>query len=205
MVPRSSHPLETPCNFRGYRISGTFRLNPTHWKLPVIPDQDKTVVAATDLLEQHKKFTPPSTIHKRKHIAINKQLQSILSNNPRQRVDKAQEPRVDNTPPQRVNTATPQRVDTCMTSSDSPTDTRVLRMTPRIHQRHTRRNTQMPDIMEVAEPHPEQGTRHGIFSTCNVSCNTLGFFQRVTCLHVGLHVTRYTLHDISIPPTGNYL
>ena len=32
---------------RGYCISGTFRLDPTHWKLPAISEQDKTVVAAT--------------------------------------------------------------------------------------------------------------------------------------------------------------
>ena len=100
---------------RGYRISGTFRLDPTHWKLPTISEQDKTVVAATKLLEQHKKFTPPSAIHKMKNIDIIKQLQAILSDNPQQRVEKAQEPRVDNTPTQRVNTATPQRVDTSMT------------------------------------------------------------------------------------------
>ena len=31
-------------NTRRYRISGTFCLNPTHWKLPVISEQDKTVV-----------------------------------------------------------------------------------------------------------------------------------------------------------------
>ena len=44
---------------REYRISGTFHLNPTHWKIPTISEQDKIVVAATELLEQHKKFTPP--------------------------------------------------------------------------------------------------------------------------------------------------
>ena len=44
---------------RGYRISGTFRLDHTHWKLPGIPEQDKKVVAATELLEQYNKFTPP--------------------------------------------------------------------------------------------------------------------------------------------------
>ena len=48
---------------RGYQISGTFRLDPTHWKLPVISEQDKMVVAATDLLEQYNKFIPPSAIN----------------------------------------------------------------------------------------------------------------------------------------------
>ena len=143
---------------RRYRISGTFRLNPTHWKLPIISEQDKTVVEATELLEQHKKFTPLSAIHKIKQIAIIKKLQEILSNNPRQRVEKAREPRVDNTPPQRVNTATLQRVNTGMTSNGSPKYPRVLRTTPHIHQRHTRQNTPMPAIMEVAEPHTETKT-----------------------------------------------
>ena len=113
------------------------------------------MVSATELLEQHKKFTPPSASKKMKHIQIIKQLQEILSKNPQQRIEKAQEPRVDDTPPQRVNTATPQRVDTSMTSSGSQTDPRILRKTPCIHQRHTRRNTPMPTIMKVEEPHSE--------------------------------------------------
>ena len=90
-----------------------------------------------------------------KHIQIIKKLQEILFDNTQQRIEKAREPRVENTPPQRVNIATPQRVDRGMTSSGSPTDPRFLRTTPRIHQRHTRRNTPMPTIMKVAEPHSE--------------------------------------------------
>ena len=74
---------------RGYRISGTFRLDPTHWKLPTISEQDKTGLAATELLEKHKKTTPPSEIQKMKHIDIIKQLQEILSDNPQKRVEKA--------------------------------------------------------------------------------------------------------------------
>ena len=109
---------------RGYRISGTFRLNPTHWKISTISEQDKTVAAATDLLEQHKKFTPLSASQNMKHVKIIKQLQEIPYDNPQQRIEKAREPRVDDTPPHRVNTATPQRVDTSMTSSGSPTDPR---------------------------------------------------------------------------------
>ena len=45
-----------------------------------------------------------------------------------------------------------------MTSSGSPTDPRVHRKTPRIHQQHTRRNTPMPTITEFAEPHSETKT-----------------------------------------------
>ena len=71
---------------RGYHISGTFRLDPTNWKLPAISEQDKIVVAATELLEQYIKFTPPSAIHKMKHIDIIKKLQAILYENPQQRV-----------------------------------------------------------------------------------------------------------------------
>ena len=35
---------------RGYRISGTYRLDPSHWTLPAVSEQDKTVTAAVDLL-----------------------------------------------------------------------------------------------------------------------------------------------------------
>ena len=92
------------------------------------------MVAATELLEQHKQFTPPSDIHKIKLITVIKQLQEILSDNPRQKVDNAQGPRVENTPPQKVNAVTTQRVDIGMTSSEIPTDPIVLRTTPHIHQ-----------------------------------------------------------------------
>ena len=55
---------------RGYRITGTFCLDPTHWKVPKISEQYETVVAAAELLEQHKKFTPPSASQNMKHIKI---------------------------------------------------------------------------------------------------------------------------------------
>ena len=35
---------------RGYKITGTYRLDPFHWALPVVSKQDKTVTAAKDLL-----------------------------------------------------------------------------------------------------------------------------------------------------------
>ena len=76
---------------RGYRISGTFRLNPTNWKLPVISGQDKIVVAATELLEQHKKIHSPlghsqdKTYHCHQTVARNPIRQSTTKGRQRTR------------------------------------------------------------------------------------------------------------------------
>ena len=40
-------------NSKGYRISGCYRLDPTHWTVPSISEQDNTVRAAADLLKQY--------------------------------------------------------------------------------------------------------------------------------------------------------
>merc|ERR1711966_529552 len=42
---------------RGYRLSGTYRLYPQHCRMPVISEEDRTVSAATELLEKMKKET----------------------------------------------------------------------------------------------------------------------------------------------------
>ena len=136
---------------KGYRITGTYRLDPTHWTMPTVSEQDKTIVAASDLLEMYEHIPPPSAKLKQKHIAILKELNTILSNNGK-RVVNTGEPRVDGTQPPRVVAAAPPRVRSGMSTSNSPTCPRNLRTTPRVHQRLTRSNTPMPTVMEVAEP-----------------------------------------------------
>ena len=37
---------------RGYSISGTYCLEPSHWTLPFVSEQDKTVTADADLLAE---------------------------------------------------------------------------------------------------------------------------------------------------------
>ena len=44
---------------RGYRITGTYRLDPTHCTIPTVSEQDRTVEAATDLLASLKGCVPP--------------------------------------------------------------------------------------------------------------------------------------------------
>ena len=41
---------------RGQRISGTYRLDPSHWMLPVVSKQDKTVITVANLLKAFQKF-----------------------------------------------------------------------------------------------------------------------------------------------------
>ena len=95
---------------RGYIISGTYRLDPAHWTLSAVSEQEKTVTAAASLLAAFQKFIPTSAADKQKHIV-------------------AIPPRVDNVEPQRVDGASPLRVETTpalrvtagLTPSNSPT------------------------------------------------------------------------------------
>ena len=54
---------------RGYRISGTFRLDPTHWKLPVILEQDKTVVAHNHKFNAAEPAVKTAKYHIIAHVA----------------------------------------------------------------------------------------------------------------------------------------
>ena len=43
----------------GYRILGTYRLNPTHWTMPMVSEADHIMLAATDLLNNLETMPPP--------------------------------------------------------------------------------------------------------------------------------------------------
>ena len=45
---------------KGYRLSGTYRLFPQHYQMPMITEEKKRVEAATELLESAKKEIPDS-------------------------------------------------------------------------------------------------------------------------------------------------
>ena len=44
---------------RGYHILGTYRLDPAHWTLPTVSETDRTVLVATELLENLEMMPPP--------------------------------------------------------------------------------------------------------------------------------------------------
>ena len=117
---------------RATRIASSVKLYPTHCKLPTISEADETIIAAEELI-QHlgNKNIQLECEQKLKHAKILQQLTAILKN----------------APPQRVALPALQRVDVPSTSNDT-TAPRIVREAPRIHQRHTRRNTPMPAIVE---------------------------------------------------------
>ena len=80
---------------KGYRISGCYRLDPAHWSVPTISEQDKTVRAAAELITQLNAINPPAAVTKTKHIAIIQQLRDILATHPCDRIH-AGPPRVGN-------------------------------------------------------------------------------------------------------------
>ena len=120
---------------RSYRATGTYRLYPTHCKVTTLSKDDRTIIAAADLIEHMRSMVPTSAELKCRHAKAINQLSTILENR--------QEPR--------VGTSQPPRVVGEATTSINATSSRVVRATPRIHQRQTRRNTPMPTLMEGDE------------------------------------------------------
>ena len=50
---------------RGYCLSGIYRLYPQHCRMPTITEEDKTVEAATELLESMRKEIPAAAREKK--------------------------------------------------------------------------------------------------------------------------------------------
>ena len=121
---------------RSYRSTGSYKLYPTHCKVPTISEADKTIIAANELMEVLKLNVPPQAKIKQKHINIIQQLTSIITDTTAPMVGDAPAPRVG-------GTATP---------STDATSPRVVKQTRYVHQRQTRNNTPMPTIMEEEEP-----------------------------------------------------
>ena len=115
-------------SIRGVRISSNFRLHPTHCKVTIISEEDKTILAAANSLNYvNSDFNGDEKLQ---HKQIIQQLTQIVANGP----------------PQRVAARPPQRVTTPPTSVDI-TAPETIRTTPRIHQQRTRSKTPMPSII----------------------------------------------------------
>ena len=114
------------------RISSSARIYPEHCKVPTILEEDKTIIAAADLLAKMQAAVPHTAKAKLRHA---KSLQNLT-------------PIIENTPSPRVApTVTP-----TVSASTDATSPRVIQGTPRVHQRRTRHNTPMPKIDEVNDP-----------------------------------------------------
>jgi hypothetical protein len=69
---------------KGYRISGTCHLDPTHWTLHTVSEHAKTLCAVTDLLTAFRQVVHVTATDKQKHVNAVRQLTTILCNNPQQ-------------------------------------------------------------------------------------------------------------------------
>ena len=114
------------------RISSSAIIYPEHCKLPTISEEDKNIIAASDLLTAMRVAVPRTTKAKLRHAKALQALTAVI----------------DNT--QYVRDA-PTTTPTVSTSTDA-TSPRVIQKTPIIHQQRTRRNTPMPEVHEVNEP-----------------------------------------------------
>jgi len=122
-------------NTRSYRTAGTYKLYPTHCKVPTISEADRTIIAAAELLDTIRAQIPTQAETKRQHLNVIEQLTAIL----------------DNAPPPRVDGQSAPRVGRGATTSTDKTSPRVVKQTKYVHQRRTRSNNPMPTITEEEE------------------------------------------------------
>jgi len=123
-------------NTRSYWASGTCKLYPTHCKVPTISEADRTIMAATELLDRIRTQIPTQAETKRQHLSVIEKLIAILGN----------------APPPRVNGHPAPRMSRGATASTDKTSPRVVNQTKYVHQRRTRSNNPMPTIMKEEEP-----------------------------------------------------
>ena len=138
---------------RRFRFADTWRLYPTHCQVPVLSEQDKTLLMANDFLRRIGEVIPTSAQDKITHLETIRRLSDIMSGRPdplspalpAPRVGDAAPPRVATTAPPRVAPIAPPRVTQptaprVATTSNTITAPATLRRLPRIHQRVTRAN-----------------------------------------------------------------
>ena len=123
-------------NTRSYRTVGTYKLYPSHCKVPTISEADRTIIAAAELLDTIRVQIPTQADTKRQHLHVIEQLTEILNKAPPPRVDGQSAPRVGHG----------------ATTSTDKTSPRVVKQTKYVHQRRTRNNNPMLAITEEEIP-----------------------------------------------------
>ena len=120
---------------RCIRISASAKTLPSHATIPALSENDKTLLAAKELLEKFKEADALEHGEKLKHIKAIKQLTDTIENAP---------------PSHKTTDERPQRVDT-PTTSVNLTEPQAVKKMKLIHQRKTRTNTPMPGSIEEEE------------------------------------------------------
>ena len=109
-------------------VTGTYKLHPTHCRMPTISEGDQTIIAATELVRAYTNNIPKVCQMKENHARIMAKLTEIMKC--------GQTPRVGTT-----QAAPTPRVHGDMTTTSNATDPEVLRTQKRIHPKQTRANT----------------------------------------------------------------
>ena len=134
--------------------SGTYKLFPTHSRMPTITKDDHTTMAATDLLDMFKKIVPVNASQKRNHCKMLSLLTNVLTEHQTSRQNRWTPNQMGDMPPSGVDPTSTLRVDTTPTlrvgetpiTSVDPTAPQAIRTAPRIYQRQTRNNTPLPSM-----------------------------------------------------------
>jgi hypothetical protein len=122
---------------RRFRFSDTWRLYPTHYEIPILSKNDKTLLAAGDIFEQLGGTIPTTASAKMKHLAAIRQLTAIMSAQPDAPSLVPTATRVETATPPRVAVAAPLRVATTL---NTITSLRTIRLLPSVHQCVARNN-----------------------------------------------------------------
>jgi hypothetical protein len=120
-----------------FRFSDTWRLYPTHCQIPILSENNKTLLAAGDIFKQLGGTIPTTASDKMKHLAAVRQLTAIMSAQPGAPTPVPTAPRVETDTPPRVVVAAPPRV---ATTSNRNTSLCTIRLLPSVHQRVTPNN-----------------------------------------------------------------
>jgi hypothetical protein len=137
---------------RRIRIGDTFRLYPTHCKLPTLSEHDRSLLAADDIIQCWNLQIKPDTRHKLEHARVIQQLQQLSSPAPRIKPTSpltitSKLPRVTPTSPPSNNSGLPRVTHT------HPTSKHACHQNYHTHQYNTRANTPrgaLPPIPTVA-------------------------------------------------------
>ena len=152
-------------------------------------EQDKKIIAATEMIEYLRETTPSTETDKSRHATTITDLTAIITDSPSQRVRLRRYPRVAN----QIATTTPDpRVTGRATTATNLTSPRVVQATQYVHQQTTRNNT--PINLPTACHALYQTPRNTAFISQKALCNLVD--QKIC--HATEHFTPQFLQDVNM-------
>ncbi len=138
----------------GFQHADTWQLYPAHCQVPDATEQDKTLLTATNLLEQLGCMILAMASAKLKHLAAIRQISTIMSGKLNSPPPLPTSLRVETAPPPRVATAAPPRVATTPNTITTPF---TICWLPIVHQ-HLQQHNNPIQILPDNDDHNDDDT-----------------------------------------------